>query len=192
MISWRVFLSLGMTSEQLELLKYPIGKFDFPEHSAFSYQKDWIADIEKFPDKLQKLVKNLNVEHLNTAYRPDGWTVRQVIHHLADSHTHAYIRFKWALTEVNPLIKVYNEKLHAELPDSIAAPIQLSLDYLKALHAKWTYLLKLLEEKDFQKSFIHPVHNSKFSLLKALAMYSWHGRHHYAHIEHLLKRKDWM
>ncbi|MDT0678278.1 YfiT family bacillithiol transferase [Autumnicola musiva] len=181
-----------MTSEQLELLKYPIGKMQFPEHHPETYIQDWTDDIADFPQKLKNLVKNLDESQLNTTYRPEGWTVRQVIHHLADSHTHAYIRFKWALTEENPLIKAYNEKASAQLPDSNKAPVEISLDYLNALHSKWVYLLYTMDAADFQKTFRHPENYSEYTLLKCLAIYSWHGRHHYAHIEHLLRRRDWM
>ncbi|WP_373059341.1 YfiT family bacillithiol transferase [Zunongwangia sp. H14] len=187
-----VFLSLDMTSEQLELLKYPIGKMQFPQQNAGTHLEEWKEDIAAFPQKLENLVKDLDHLQLDTPYRPDGWTVRQLVHHLADSHTHALIRFKWTLTEDNPLIKAYDEKAFAELPDSRKAPVQISLDYLKALHAKWVFLIEGMTEADFQKTFRHPESGAEISLLKCLAMYSWHCRHHYAHIEHLLRRRDWM
>ncbi|MDT0644712.1 putative metal-dependent hydrolase [Zunongwangia sp. F363] len=181
-----------MTSEQLELLKYPIGKMQFPQHHAMGYFEDWKQEIADFPQQLENLVKNLEESQLNTPYRPEGWTVRQVIHHLADSHMNAYLRFKWTLTEENPLIKAYDEKAFAKLPDSRKAPVQISLDYLKALHVKWIYLIENMAEADFQKTFRHPGTQAEISLLKCLAMYSWHGRHHYTHIEHLLRRRDWI
>jgi hypothetical protein len=181
-----------MTSEQLELLKYPIGKMYFPECRPENYIQDWIGDIADFPLRLQDLVKKLNEQQLDAAYRPEGWTVRQLIHHMADSHSHAYIRFKWALTEDNPLIKAYDEKAYAKLFDSKTAPIGLSLDNIKALHAKWVFLLEGMEPGDYRRTFRHPENGRECSLLECLAMYAWHGRHHYAHIEHLKKRRDWI
>ena len=121
----------------------------FPERRPENYIRDWINDIADFPSLLQNLVKNLDEHQLDTSYRPEGWTVRQLIHHIADSHSHAYIRFKWALSEDNPLIKAYDEKAYAGLFDSKHAPIRLSLNHIEALHAKWAYLLKGMQQSDF-------------------------------------------
>ncbi|MDT0687039.1 YfiT family bacillithiol transferase [Autumnicola psychrophila] len=181
-----------MTSEQLELLKYPIGKLYFPECRPENYVQDWIGDIAGCPEGLQNLVKNLEDDQLDTTYRPGGWTIRQLVHHMADSHSHAYIRFKWALTEDNPLIKAYDEKAYAALFDSKEAPVSLSLDYLKALHARWVFLLEGMQQNDFYRTFRHPESKKEVRLLNCLAMYSWHCRHHCAHIEHLMKRRDWI
>ncbi|MFI2744390.1 YfiT family bacillithiol transferase [Zhouia sp. PK063] len=179
-----------MTSEQLELLKYPIGKLNFPEQVTATHIEEWKKNIETFPERFSALVNDLNDEQLNTPYRPGGWTVRQLIHHVADSHTHAYIRFKWTLSEENPIIKAYNQDGYANLNDS-KGPIDLSLTYLKALHAKLIYLINGMEPEDFNRTFIHPENKMVYSLLRTLATYAWHGEHHYAHINHLLKRKDW-
>ena len=154
--------------------------------------ENWIYTIEKFPKKLETLVQNLSEEQLNTPYRDGGWTVRQTIHHCGDSHVHSYIRFKWTLTEDSPTIKAYFEDRWAKLFDTKDAPIELSLQFIKALHAKWVYLLKGLTEDDLNKTFIHPESGDEVSLKKNIAIYAWHCNHHYAHIENLLKRKNWI
>jgi len=127
---------------------------------------------------------------LQTPYRPDGWTVQQVVHHIADSHMNAYIRFKLALTENNPLIKPYDEKLWAELPDSNLTDINVSLDLIKALHKRWTNLLKQLDEKELNKEFLHPESGMK-KLKESISHYAWHGNHHLAHITSLRQRMNW-
>lgn len=176
---------------QLEKLKYPIGKFEYPNEITQTHLENWIEVLETFPKKLSALVSSLSDEQLDTTYRPEGWTVRQVIHHLADSHHHSYIRFKWALTEDKPVIKYYFEQLWAELPDAKCAPIQLSLDHVKVIHAKLVYLLKSLSVDELNKSFIHPEHNEEVVLKKNIGIYAWHSNHHYAHIENLLIREGW-
>ena len=180
-----------MKSAELEKLKYPIGKFICPENISSSILADWISILEHFPNRLENLVNKLSESQLDTIYRPEGWTIRQVIHHLADSHHHSYIRFKWALTEDKPVIKYYYEHLWAELPDAKQAPIKLSLDHLKAVHAKLVYLLKSLSNDDLNKSFIHPEYNKEVILKKNIGIYAWHSNHHYAHIENLMRRNDW-
>ena len=132
----------------LEQLKYPIGIANIPTDITDNYIQSWISIIEEHPKKLAKLVQNLTDEQLDTQYRPEGWTIRQVIHHLGDSHTNSYVRFKWTLTEFKPIIKAYYEERWAELSDSKTAPIELSLNVITALHAKWVYFLKCLNQKD--------------------------------------------
>ncbi|QLG46265.1 YfiT family bacillithiol transferase [Costertonia aggregata] len=178
--------------ESMESLQYPIGRFKRPGAITDVQVKDWIAMLEDLPERLERLVKNLNAEQLDTAYRPGGWTVRQVIHHIADSHHHSYTRFKWALTEDKPVIKAYREKNWSDLFDAKTAPIQLSLNYLKVLHAKLVYLLKGLSKSDMKLFYIHPEDNSMVALEENIAKYAWHGSHHYAHIEGLLKRQGWL
>lgn len=177
--------------ETLEALKYPIGKFQCPTDISEDHINKWINELEKLPERLKKLVENLSNDQLETEYRDGGWSVRQVIHHLADSHHHCYTRFKWALTENRPLIKVYNEKDWSELADGKIAPIELSLNYLSALHAKLVYMLKMLSEDDFQKSYIHPDGSVNVSVAENLGKYVWHGNHHLAHIQNLATRKGW-
>lgn len=164
-------------------LQYPIGKFDCPENITNDHVQLWIDNIEKLPSKIISLASNFTEEQLETPYRPGGWTARQVIHHIHDSHHHGYIRFKWALTEETPIIKAYNEKLWAELFDTKSAPIHLSLDLIKTLHAKWVYFLKGLSNEDLEKVFIHPEGNVTISLAEDIGIYAWHGNHHLAHLQ---------
>ncbi len=181
-----------MTKQVLEQLKYPIGQFECPEIITRSHIENWIEVLEQFPSKLKNLVSSLGDEQLDTPYRPGGWTVRQVVHHVSDSHHHSYIRFKWALTEDKPIIKYYYEQLWAELPDAKHGPIQMSLDHLAAVHFKLVFLLKNLNEDNLNKSFIHPENSEEVVLKKNIGIYAWHSNHHYEHIENLLKREGWL
>ncbi|MCB4808696.1 putative metal-dependent hydrolase [Tamlana sp. 62-3] len=178
--------------EDLELLKYPIGKFNCPKEITSSHIESWTLELEQFPNKFENLVKNLSDEQLDTVYRPGGWTVRQVVHHVSDSHHNSYLRFKWALTEDKPLIKAYYEDRWAELFDTKTAPIKMSLNHLNAIHVKLVYLLKGLNMVDLQRSFIHPEDNLEYTLAFNVGKYVWHGNHHFAHIESLLKRENWV
>lgn len=180
-----------MNELDLEKLKYPIGKFIIPEHYSLEYLSEKIREIETFPEKLTKETIHLTDEQLDTPYRPGGWTVRQVIHHCAESHMNCYIRLKWALTENNPVIKPYDEVLWAELNDNLTMPIQPTLDLLKGLHFRLGYIMKSLSESDLEKTFIHPAGNSEVKLKKMIGMYAWHGNHHLAHITTLKKQKNW-
>ena len=175
----------------LEKLKYPIGTFDCPSNITQEKLDAWISILEHFPNRLANLVSSLSEAQLNTPYRPEGWTVKQVVHHVYDSHHNSYMRFKWALTEDTPLIKVYNEKRWAEVFDYKTAPIKLSLQALEALHAKLVFLLKGMSAEDFQKAYIHPEKTEKVSLAENTGIYAWHCNHHYAHIENLMKREGW-
>lgn len=170
-----------------EQLKYPIGKPKIPELITETHVEEWISILEEFPKKLTQLVNDLTEEQLEIPYRNGGWTIRQVIHHLADSHHNSYTRFKWALTEDKPLIKVYFEDRWAELHDSKSAPILLSLNALESTHAKLVYLLKGLTFKDLQNSFVHPDGNEEVKLAENIGVYAWHSQHHYAHIEIALR-----
>lgn len=173
-----------------EKLKYPIGKVDISAEVNESRRKEFIKDIETLPALLKEAVKGLNEEQLNSEYRPDGWTVRQVVHHIADSHLNSYIRFKLALTEEEPIIKTYLEERWAELEDSKTS-IEPSIKLIEALHTRWVILLQSLSEKDFQRTFHHP-DLGLVSLNKALAIYAWHGKHHLAHITCLRDSKAWL
>ncbi len=180
-----------MKATELEFLRYPIGHFNCPETITQHHLDSWIDILDSFPGNLERIVSNLSQEQLDTPYREGGWTVRQVVHHVADSHHHSYIRFKWALTEDKPVIKYYYEQLWAELDDAKTAPIDLSLKHLSAIHAKLVYLLKGLSSEQLNKSFIHPEHNEEVVLKKNVGIYAWHSEHHYAHIKNLLDRKGW-
>lgn len=169
--------------------RYPIGKFDFNGEITNEVTSDWIKEIEKLPGLLREAVKGLNKEQLDTPYRSGGWTVRQVVHHLADSHMNAYIRFKLALTEENPVIKPYEEGMWAELPDCKLS-IDVSLELLEALHKRLVFLLLHLSPADMKKTFIHPV-SGEISIGRNIGMYAWHGSHHLAHITSLICRKGW-
>ena len=177
--------------EDLEKLRYPIGHFHRPEIITKEIREAWINDMESLPEKLASLVFKLNDEQLETPYRPDGWTVRQLVHHIADSHHHSYTRFKWALTETEPLIKAYEEKDWSSLFDAQTAPVELSINYLRALHSKIVYLLKGLSKTDFQKSYLHPEGNTKVTVEENIGKYAWHGNHHLAHIRNLVENKGW-
>ena len=164
-----------MENIKLEELRYPIGKFEVPSSISEAQIVEWIDILEHFPNKLELLVKELSTVQLETTYRPGGWTVRQLIHHVADSHHHSYIRFKWALTEENPIIKPYFEKDWAELFDTRTAPIELSLNHLSAVHAKLVYLLKGLSSVDLKRSFIHPESIESTTIEENIGRYVWHG-----------------
>lgn len=176
----------------MEHLKYPIGKPNIPKNISSKDITNWITTLEKFPTKLDALTKNLTQEQLNTPYREGGWTVQQVVHHCADSHHNSYTRFKWALTENKPTIKAYYEERWAEIFDYHNMPISMSVLHLKAVHAKLVYLLKGLSEEQLSKSFIHPDGNEEVGLKENIGIYAWHCNHHYAHIENLLIRKNWI
>ena len=180
-----------MEKDNLTQLQYPIGKFVVPDQITDAHLKEWIGVLEHLPKKLEDMVRSLSEEQLDTPYRPGGWTVRQIVHHISDSHNHSYTRFKWALTEDKPLIKAYFEKEWSKLFDANTAPIQMSLDHLKAVHAKLVYLLKGLSREELKKQFIHPEGNVDTSLEENVGRYAWHGSHHFAHIENLIKREGW-
>ena len=177
--------------QKLEELKYPIGTYQIPKNITEKQLADWIVVLEQLPERLEALVAPLNEEQLACPYRPDGWTVRQVVHHMADSHHHSYIRFKWALTEDNPTIKPYFEKEWAALFDTRTAPISLSIAHLKAVHAKLVYLLRGLSQEQMSRTFVHPDGNQKSTLAENVGRYAWHGTHHFSHIKNLIDRMGW-
>jgi uncharacterized damage-inducible protein DinB len=172
-------------------LRYPIGKAEMERELAPERRQEMIAWIETAPDRLREAVAGLNAEQLDTSYRPGGWTVRQVVHHVPDSHLNAYIRFKWALTENEPTIKTYDEGRWAELPDSRTVPVEVSLSLLENLHRRWVALLRALSAADFQKTLKHPDHGV-ITLDQLLGLYAWHGQHHVAHVTALRERMGWM
>jgi uncharacterized damage-inducible protein DinB len=172
-------------------VRYPIGKFDWNITVSEADYPRLIAEIAAAPAALRSAVAGLSREQLETPYRPGGWTVKQVVHHVPDSHMNAYTRFKLALTETEPTIKPYEEDKWAELPDSQRVPIEVSLDLLDALHTRWVTLLRAIDGADFTRTLRHPEHNRIMTLGQLLALYAWHGRHHVAHITSLRKREEW-
>lgn len=169
--------------ENMEYLQYPIGKFTFPESVNKDHINQWITEIGALPGDLLKIIEPLNEEQLDTRYREGGWTIRQVVHHLADSHINSYVRFKLALTENTPTIKPYYEDRWAQLPDNDFVPVQVSMDLLTNLHKRWTALLKALSWDDLQREFYHPENKRNIKLAQNLALYAWHGKHHLAHVK---------
>ena len=171
-------------------LRYPIGEFHVPKEPGVKHRETWLDEIEAAPGLLRAAVEGLSPGQLDTAYREGGWTVRQVVHHVPDSHMNSYIRFKLALTEETPTIRGYDQDGWAGLEDSLRAPIELSLDVLEALHRRWLHLLRALDTADFERSFMHP-DIGLVSLWTNLAYYAWHGRHHTAQITSLIEREGW-
>jgi len=174
---------------ELEKLKYPLGKYSKP--SSFSSEKinEWISEIALFPTRLTKLVENLSPDELLWVYRPNGWNIRQVVHHCADSHMNGLIRFKLSLTEDTPTIKPYLEGKWANTADVNEAPIEDSLKIIEGLHSRWAYLLKSLNSEDLKREFIHPEHGKHFSLAEYIGNYAWHSNHHLAHIKQAISHK---
>jgi hypothetical protein len=172
-------------------LKYPIGKWSWPTQALTDDQRrKAIREIAEAPAAIRAAVRSLSEKQLDTPYRPGGWTVRQVVHHLPDSHMNAYTRFKLALTEDNPVIRPYEESAWAELPDGKGPQVPESLALLDALHARWVFLLERMQPSDFQRPLKHPEHDRKLTLDMLTAMYAWHGRHHAAHITRLREREQ--
>lgn len=169
---------------------YPIGKFIFDEKYATNNIQKYIEDIEELPDLLKSTLKKIDKKNKNNRYRDGGWTVEQIIHHTADSHINAFLRFKLALTEVNPTIKPYNQNLFAESADVFVSDLKSSIRILRGVHHRWTVLLQNMSNQDFNNTYTHPEYKAKFSLLHALALYAWHGKHHVAQIKVALKRKQ--
>jgi hypothetical protein len=179
-----------MTAPQLERLKYPIGKFIKPDTIDSKLIDRWISDIEDLPHSIEKLVNGLSTEKLNYPYRPDGWNIKQVVHHYADSHMNAFIRFKLALTEDSPTIRPYYEDRWARLIDGNDDNLTDSLSLLNGLHAKLGRLLRNISKEELAREFVHPEHGKRFRLDEAIGMYAWHSNHHLAHIRQALKYKN--
>lgn len=171
-------------------LRYPVGKFSYSGSPTEEERRIFICEIGETPEKLRASVTGFSAEQLDTPYRPEGWTVRQVVHHLPDSHLNAYVRFKLALTEDEPTIKPYAEDRWAELADTQATPIDVSLTMLDSLHDRWVRLLRSLTPEQWKRTFRHPDLGA-MTLEKTLALYAWHGKHHVAHITELRKRRSW-
>jgi len=171
-------------------LRYPIGRFSPPESALSGIRAAHIQALRELPVHLQSAVAGLGDAQLDTPYREGGWTVRQVVHHVADSHANSYVRFKLALTQDWPTIKPYDEAAWANLADSRRMPVESSLALIAALHSRWVALLETLSEEDFLRGYVHP-ESGRQDLATALAIYAWHSRHHTAHITGLRARQGW-
>jgi len=170
--------------------RYPIGRFAMPAEVAPARRQQAIDEIAATPAKMRDAVKGLRDAHLDTPYREGGWTVRQVVHHVPDSHLNAYVRLKLALTEEKPTIKPYNEAAWAELADSKSMPIEVSQTLLDSVHTRWDRLWRSLKPEHFQRVLVHPEHGER-TVDWLLFLYEWHGKHHTAHITELRKKKSW-
>jgi hypothetical protein len=169
-------------------LRYPVGTITYDADVTPGKRTAWIRQIEEAPQALRAAVNGLTESQIDTPYRPGGWTVRQLVHHVPDSHLNAYIRFKWTLTEDNPTIKAYNQDGWAGVADTRLTPVAVSLDLLTALHARWVVLLESLKDEDWARTLVHP-ENGPMTLDRLLQVYAWHGRHHVAHVTELRRRE---
>jgi uncharacterized damage-inducible protein DinB len=174
----------------MEDLRYPIGKY-VPQPFSEKQLEEWLIDLQNLPQHLENAVLNLDEAQVNTPYRPEGWTVKQLVHHVADSHMNAFIRFKLGLTEDNPTIKPYDEAAWANLKDTENLPFNLSLTILHALHARLVELLKNISGDQWNRTVFHPEHKKEMTLWHLVGMYAWHGRHHTAHVTALRERMKW-
>ena len=164
-------------------LQYPIGKFQPPATIDPHQIQDWIREIQDFPTKFQAMADSLTHGHLNSPYRPGGWTALQVIHHVPDSHMNAYLRFRWALTEDHPMIKAYDEASFAKMKDYELIPYEASMAFLQGIHGRWHELLSHMKATDWKRTYRHPEDGQTYQLDRVLGMYVWHGNHHYGHLK---------
>jgi hypothetical protein len=183
--------SAATTTESLETLKYPVGKLALKSSPSPDEIRAWVEEIAALPPKFRSAVSGLNDQQLDTPYRPDGWTVRQVVHHVPDSHMNAYIRVHWALTEDRPTIKAYDQSAWSELPYSKSAPVATSLNLLEATHERWVTVLRSLTPEQWQREYFHPEDQRWFKLSDLVQVYAWHSRHHLGHITGLRQRMRW-
>lgn len=174
----------------MEALKYPIGRYE-PQPYNEELKQEWIIAIRDLPQLLEYAITNLDEHQLDTPYREGGWTVKQLVHHVADSHMNAYMRFKLGLTENTPLVKAYDEKAWAEMNDSKVIPVNVSLTLLHALHNRWHAILEKISREEWDRNVIHSASNKEMTLWFLLGMYAWHSRHHVAHITALRERMGW-
>jgi hypothetical protein len=176
-----------MNQQEIDILRYPIGKFSKPMEFSREIILQNIDIISQYPALVKNEVLHLSDEESKWTYRPGGWNIIQVVHHTADSHLNAFVRFKLSLTENTPTIKPYLENLWAQLPDVNDVPMEASLKILEGLHLRWSTLLRTLSEKDFEKKYFHPEQKREVMLLEVLALYAWHCRHHLAHVQQAKK-----
>ena len=175
----------------IEHLQYPIGRYQKPEHYTPEMIKEWINVLQALPSWMDACIENLDAPQLQVPYREGGWTIQQVVHHVADSHINAYIRLKLALTEDNPTVKPYSEKAWAELADVSLVPVNVSVTLLHAIHRRMVAVLQNMQPSDWERTFYHPEHQRSFPVWEMVAMYAWHSRHHTAHITQLRERMGW-
>lgn len=171
----------------IDILKYPVGKYEAPAEITDEIFEQWILTLQELPEKLKKLVGNLSYDELGLQYRPGGWNVKQVVHHLADSHMNSFIRFKLILTEDNPTIKPYDEGAWAKTADADNEEITESIEILEGLHNRWVMLLKSLKPEHKKRTYFHPEYNREFTLEWMLGLYNWHCKHHLAHIKQAIE-----
>jgi len=175
----------------LEQLKYPIGRYEKPEAYTQNDLKEWTGVLQALPSWMDACIENLDEHQLQTPYREGGWTIQQVVHHVADSHMNAYIRLKLMLTEDNPTVKPYNETAWAELADTKVVPVNISVTMLHTLHRRLVALLQHMQPSDWERTYYHPEHKRNFPVWEVVAMYAWHSRHHTEHIRQLRQRMGW-
>ncbi|KXK56302.1 MAG: putative metal-dependent hydrolase YfiT [Chlorobi bacterium OLB5] len=180
-----------MKNTELYALRYPIGEFNPKENYSSGELNGYISSIETFPEKIKEAVTGMNDSQLDTPYRPDGWSVRRVVHHVVDSHVNCYCRFKLALTEDNPTIRPYNEADWAELPEAKTGPVDPSLEFLDILHKKLIITIKNIKTEQYKRTLFHPESKLKMTIENLLHLYGWHCQHHLAHIINLKKEKNW-
>ena len=171
-------------------IRYPIGKYEVKPFSEAT-KKEWMNDMKMFPTDLEFAIQHLDKAQLDTPYREGGWTVQQLVHHMADSHMNAFVRFKLALTEEVPVVKDYKQNEWSFTTDVLETPVNFSTTLLHALHQRWADLLSSLTEEQWQRKFFHPGRNAEVSLWDMFAVYAWHGKHHIAHIKNLCETKGW-
>ena len=171
-----------MNEKELYSLRFPVGEYTKPDVITPEHIAQWIKIIAEFPDEIKTLTHGLSVDAKNWKYRPDGWTLKQVVHHCADSHMNSIIRFKWSLTEDSPKIKAYFEDRWSELPDAFDDDLEDTLLLLTGLHRRWVNLLNRLSDASLERTFFHPEHNKEFTLKETIGSYAWHCQHHLAHI----------
>ena len=174
----------------MEELKYPIGKY-IEQPFSQAQMEEWLLDIQSLPQQIEYAITNLDQHQLDTPYREGGWTVKQVVHHVADSHMNAYIRFKLGLTEDTPTIKPYDEAAWAEMSDTKNIPINISITILYAVHSRWQEILINIKQEEWNRKVFHPEHKKELTLWFLLGLYAWHSKHHTAHITRLRERMNW-
>ena len=175
----------------IEQLQYPIGRYQKPDKFTPDQIQEWITVLQALPSWMDHCIENLDEHQLQVPYREGGWTIQQVVHHVADSHMNAYIRLKLALTEDNPTVKPYDEKAWAELADVSIVPVNVSVTLLHAIHRRMIAVMQRMQPSDWERTYYHPEHKRSFPIWEMVALYAWHSRHHTEHIKQLRQRMNW-